>query len=271
MTARLEQLLRDATSSTVTVVNAGVSAMSPDQYLLKARWELERESYDHVLVFIFPANDIRSERIESYPPRQHTQARRIRIPKELSYREFMATLVYPVYTDLRTRSHLVVLAKDTMMNQLIRLGFTSHTLPPIFLTSEKAAPSWALTADVCRDIAYEAGTHGASTLFVLLPADYQIDEAMGSAYIKAPGLDPNLVDFQQPMRLLTKELEKRELRSVDTTADLTRAFEQGARPYGRVDRHFSPAGHEVVAVSIAPVVAEMLATNKKGDRGRSRP
>ncbi len=258
MTARLEQLLRDTTASTVTVVNAGVSATSPDQYLLRARRELKLGSYDHVIVFLFPANDVRDERRDSYPPRQHTLKRPIRMPAELSYAELMNALIYPMYTHLRTRSHLVLLAKDTLINQLIRLGFTSHALPSIYLKSEETAPSWALTADLCRDIADEAENHGASALFVLLPADYVVDHSMGSAYLKTAGLDPDSVDFRQPTRLLTKELEKRGLRSVDTTTDLARAFDKGARPYGRVDRHFSPSGHELVAVSIAPVVAEML-------------
>ena len=260
MTARLEARLTDDLDSAVAVVNAGVNDWSPNHYLLEARRELGRRRYDAVLVFLFLGNDLVSRRIDSFPPRQR-KGRPLRLPARLDRRELIDALIYPAYLSLRSRSHLTVLVRDRMSPVLRRLGVTRADFPPALLRSEARSPVWRLTASICADIARFAESRGSPSLFVLIPFDYHVDARQAEAYARGAGIDPSLIDPDQPARILGRTMEEMGLSVIDLRPDLRRAWRAGSRLYGRVDRHFTARGHEVAAAAIYPSLRALLASS----------
>jgi hypothetical protein len=126
------------------------------------------------------------------------------------------------------------------------------------LRREADSPRWTVTADICRDIAELARQHGAPTLFVLIPTSFQVDSSEFWTYVQGFSIDPATVDLEQPNRLLGRELRARRLEVFDALPAFKEAQRAGVRLYGRVDRHFSPAGHELLERLIEPVVAGYL-------------
>jgi lysophospholipase L1-like esterase len=258
VTARLEAALARGLDEPVHVVNAGVSASSPNRYLRAARLELEHGHWDAVLVFLFEGNDLIARRRDWIPPRASRAETALRWPATLERRELVAALVHPLYTQLRTRSQLVVWLKRRLLPVLVRLGFTDHAFPPHLLRAAADAPYWQVTAEVCADIAAVARAHGAEPLVVLLPADYQVDRELGLAFAASASHRAEEIDLGQPARRLRDELERRGVPVLDAAPALERAFGAGTAVYGRVDRHLDAAGHRVLAEAVLPRLRERL-------------
>jgi len=259
MTALLENRLSVKTGMTVSILNTGVSMYSPNHYLMLARKELSKRDYNLVIVFIYMANDVIDERASYYPPLAPTSKKVLRIPKNSSKREIVDAILYPVNDFLESRSHLFVLFKDRAKTLLARLGLTPYYFPSVMKKSMAQSDRWTLTAETLLDIEREAGLHDTPVLFVLLPASYQVNTETFEWYIKSFNIDPATVDLDQPSRILTTELGKRNLRVLDTTQALRQAYADGIHNlYGETDPHFSPSGHRVVAAYLAPYIQAYL-------------
>lgn len=259
MTALLENRLSEKTGETVSILNTGVSMYNPNHYLMLTRKELSKRDFNLVIVFIYMANDVIDERTSYYPPLAPTSKKALRIPKNFSKREIVDAILYPVNDFLESRSHLFVLFKDRARTLLARLGLTPYYFPSVMKKSMAQSDRWALTAETLQDIEREAGLHNTPVLFVLLPASYQVNTETFEWYIKSFKIDPATVDLDQPSRILTAELEKRNLRVLDTTRALRQAHTAGSyNLYGEIDPHFSPGGHRVVAEFLAPYIQSYL-------------
>jgi lysophospholipase L1-like esterase len=256
--ARLEAALSGELGVPVAVVNAGVSGADPNRYRLAARAELARAPHQQVLVLLFLGNDVVERRVEWIPARESQLGRGLRWPASAAPRALVQAWVYPAWTWLRLHSELAVLVKDRALPLLVRLGLADRMFPEVFLRREAGSPRWAVTAELCAEIAHEAAAHGARAHVVLLPADYQVDAPLGHAYARGSGLDPAEVDLEQPSRQLGRELSARGVAWTDLLPALRRAHAEGVALYGRVDRHLSPAGHDRVARELAPLVAADL-------------
>lgn len=260
ITGRLEVLLSAATGRDAVVVNTGVSGTTPNHYRLFAERELARQPADAVVIFLFVGNDVVSHRRDELPKRPPQPREALRWPRGASADELVSAWVHPLYTALREHSHLVVLAKSRGLGLMVRLGLTDHSFPTVFLPSEADADRWRVTAEICAEIAARARAAGAPTLVVLLPPDYAIEREMGAAFAASAGLAPGEVDFDQPARILAALLEREGVATLDATPVLSRAWaEHGVPLFGRVDRHLSPAGHEVVAEAVADRLVPLLA------------
>jgi hypothetical protein len=147
--------------------------------------------------------------------------------------------------------------------ETLRMKTGTHPLyfPHEFLRAEANSDSWGLTADICRDISELAAQHNARALFVLIPADFQVNEAKFNQYVRGFGIDTATVDLDQPTRRLAEELGARGLTFVDALPRFRELNSAGQVLYGHVDPHLSAAGHKTLAELITPVAAQLLEKN----------
>jgi lysophospholipase L1-like esterase len=242
MTALLERSLTTRLGQQVEVVNAGVGGYDPNQYLSTVRAELQQSAYDMVLVFVYVDNDIIGERVASYPATTNLVAS--------SFRRRIESW-------LARRSHLFVFSRNLMWLPQMRSGARRHLLSNA-MTTNRAMADWEVTADILQEIGVAAA--GAPVAYVLLPAVQYVEPGLLYQLRLALGVDPTELDLAQPGERLGAALEARGLELVDATRTMQEAFNAGERNlYGRIDWHFAPAGHQVMARFLEPVVMNRLA------------
>lgn len=255
MTALIEDRLSQGKGASVSILNTGVSKYNPNHYLMTARKELARRKFSLVVVFVFMANDVVDERVSYYEPLAPTTKHTLRVPENLGKREIIDAVLYPVNDFLENRSHLFVLFKDRGRTLLARLGLTPYYFPSVMKKATANSGRWQLTADILLDIERLASSYNTPVLFVLLPASYQVNKKTFDWYLNSFDIDPALVDLDQPSKILTSELTKRNLKVIDTTGALRKAYINGAGElYGKVDPHFAPKGHQVAAETLMPYI-----------------
>jgi len=236
-----------------------VSAYNPNHYLKIAKLELSRTNYDFVIVFLSVVNDIVPRRVTDFSPRQSKETP-FKIPQNLTYREFVSSLIYPAYVQLRKHSHLVVFLKNRHLSSIVRLGFSKSEFRKIYLRNEKNSPIWDNTAQICEEITLEGTQRGIPVVFILIPQDIQVDEYLGKQQILGAGIDHSLVDFDQPLRILSAKFKDRNLSLHDLTGILRQSYHQdGVMTHGRTDRHINPRGHEIVGDYLKKIVLQTLA------------
>lgn len=200
------------------------------------------------MVNIFLGNDIVAGPVERIPPRVPAEVHPLRWPRGVSWGEVVDAWLYPINDFLEVRSHLFVLTKNQSQTLRMKLGLSAAYFPPQFTIAQADSPHWLATAEIGREIADLAAEKGTPTVFLLIPTAYQVDEQVFHEYSKGFDIDPAQVDLEQPNRLLGGALTALDLITLDALAPLRRAHEYAEEPlYGRVDTHFSPGGHRVVA------------------------
>jgi hypothetical protein len=140
----------------------------------------------------------------------------------------------------------------------MQVGLTEAAFQPVYLRSEEQSGRWAVATDIVREVADLATARGVPLLVVMLPASYQVDTTIFRQYAEGFRLNAEHVDLDQPNRIMGERLRRAGVPLVDVLSALREAFAAGARPYGYVDRHFSPEGHAVVARQIEGPVAAAL-------------
>ncbi|HEY0674208.1 MAG TPA: hypothetical protein VGD27_18185 [Longimicrobiales bacterium] len=261
VTGLLEKSLTLATGSSVAVRNAGTGGWSPNHYYLRARTLLPREPYRLVITAVFVGNDVQPKREQYFAPRAPAERHRFHWPRNLSKAELMSATVHPLNDMLEERSHLFVLLRGRLETLRMKTGTYPLYFPQEFLRAQANSDSWGVTADICRDISELAAKHDARALFVLIPADFQVNEAKFDQYVRGFGIDTATVDLEQPTRRLSEELAARDLTFVDALPRFRELNARGESLYGHVDPHLSPAGHKALADLITPVAARLLQEN----------
>src|SRR5262245_38387386 len=262
----LEERLPSVLGRPVAVVDTGMSGWQPSRYLAQARVELARRSYDLVLVSIFLGNDIEEQRLADL--HQGVAEGGVNALPGADRSWLFERVVLPANQFLREHSQLFVLLKDRSRPLLTRLGLREIDLPPYFRRGDEASPRWEVTAGICRDIADEAGKRGAPTLFLLIPADFQVHTDEFFDYVQGAGIDAQAYDLDQPARLLGEALRAQGLDVVDLVPALRAAHGRGIRSFGKADRHLSPAGHDVIERAIEPLVLGALQGADAAGRSR---
>ena len=262
MTTLLAKALAMSSGRKVGVVNAGVGGWDPNQYRIMAQQELERAKYALVLVFVYMENDLVDRRLESFAPTTRLTPPQ---PRYDTVRAMLSTLSVLGDAWLRQHSHLYTFCLNSVELRKIRAGaYTQHFLSNI-MRSNSESPAWRITGEVLAETAGIAAEYDTPVMYVLLPPPHYIDENMLKTYVRAFGIELSQVDIAQPARLLMAELAKRGLTVVDATEALRTAFKAGEKDlYGHVDRHFGPAGHQVMAQFLAPLVARHLLSHPAG-------
>jgi len=259
----LETRLSQRFGEPVAVRNSGVGGWDPPQYLMQARRSLANERYDLVLVSVYLGNDVVVRRVEDYQPRSPAPVHRLRLPRGLNGSELIDAVLYPVNDFFEQHSQLFMLLKTRSNELLTHFGLTAEEFPAELLREEASSPRWSVTADILSDIRNVAQAHGVPTLFVLIPAPYQVDTAEFHRSLRAFRIDSAAVDLDQPDRLMGEAMSRHRLDVYDMLSDFRQAARAGARLYGKVDRHPSPAGHDLLERVLEPLVVARLRTTPR--------
>ena len=227
---------------------------------MQARRSLSSEHYDLVLVSVYLGNDVVVRRVENYQPRSPAPAHWLRLPRALNGSELIDAVLYPVNDFFEQRSQLFMFLKTRSNELLTHFGLTAEEFPAELLRGEAGSPRWSVTADILSDIRNVAKAHGVPTLFVLIPAPYQVDTAEFHRSLRAFRIDSAAVDLDQPDRLMGEAMSHHHLDVYDMLSDFRQAARTGSRLYGRVDRHPSPAGHDLLERVLEPLVVARLGT-----------
>ena len=261
---RLEVDLSKRLGVPVAVRNAGVAGWGPSQYYLRTRSLLARDSFDLVVVAFYVGNDVSRSRRDRIGPRVHIQRNGFRVPRRLTWKEFVDALMRPVNDLLEVRSHFFILAKNRLQTLRMRLGLSPAYFPDVFRLSEADEPRWSVAADLSLDLAMAAAAHSTPVLFVLVPTPFQVDTASFREYVAGFGIDSTTVDLDQPNRILLSEFRTRGLNVIDALSVFRAAQHDQAELYGTVDPHLSPAGHQELADFVAPYAEKLLLAPKLG-------
>jgi lysophospholipase L1-like esterase len=246
------------------VRNAGVGGWRPEQYLLRAGTLIQREHFDLVLIAVYLGNDIVSRRYGYFPPRPHAVRYSFRMPASFTRVELINSFLRPANDFLEVRSHLYIFVRTRSQAVRMRLGLAPLNFPPAFLRAQRSAPDWFVTAEIIASIDGSASASGSRSVVVLIPAPFQVDSTSFKQYVLGFGLDPELIDLNQPNERLGDELRAQGLHVVDPLAELRAAHSRGERLFGSVDQHLTSTGHRLLADLVAPVAADLM-------RGGSRP
>lgn len=254
----LERRLPARLGRPVAIRNAGQAGWDPPQYLIRARSLLSRDTFALVVVAVFIGNDVVTTRPERIAPRVPVEIHRFRFPRRFEREELVAALLRPINDFLEMRSHLFVFLKTRSQSTLMRLGLTEEYFPDEFRRSEANSARWDVTCGMLADIAALAARRGIPTLFVLIPAPFQVESAVFDQFARGFGVDSSQVDLDQPSRLVGDRLRAHGLKVVDVLPEFRAADRRGEKLYGAIDRHLTPQGHEVLDRLVEPAVGDLL-------------
>lgn len=242
----IEDSLRGPEGQTVAVRNAGVGSWGPAQYLVFGRRRLTSFGYGLSVVSVFTGNDVVGRRDEYIPMAERGEGPGFRVPLSLSRDAWIDHVARPINDALESRSHLFVFLKSRLEPLRIRLGLSAAYVPRGILKARAEGSEWAVTADIFADLAAAADSASVPIVFVLIPAEYQVDRDLFASHAAAFGIDVADVDLDQPNERLRREMEARGLNVIDALPTFRRATRDGVTLYGSVDSHLSPSGHRVL-------------------------
>jgi len=253
-----EQRLPERLRRPIAIRNAGQAGWDPPQYLFEARSLFARDTFSLALVSVYIGNDVVTSRPDRIPPRLPVATYAFRLPRRVSSAEFIDAFFHPANDWLKRRSQLFIFFKSRLQPLLMRLGLTAEYFPEEFRRSTAASSRWDITCGILADLARVAAQHGVRTVFMLIPAPFQVEPEVFRRYARGFGLDSTQIDLDQPTRLMREGLEARGLTVIDVLPAFRAAERAGPALYGSVDRHLSPRGHDELERLIEPRVVELL-------------
>jgi len=258
----LEQRLPGRIGSPFAIRNTGQAGWDPPQYLIQARRMLDRDTFALVIVSVYLGNDIVTRWPSHIPPLTPVETYRFRLPHRFSAAEFVAAVLRPTNDILKRHSHAFIFFKSRLHTTLMRLGLAAVDFPEEFQRSEARSGRWDLTAGILADIADMAARRGIPTLFVLVPAPFQVEPDVFQAYLRGFRVDASRFDLDQPTRFMKERLEARGLEVIDVLPAFRAADARGPKLYGTIDPHLTPRGHDVLEQLVEPRVIELLAKRR---------
>ena len=263
MIERLTENLSRELGQDLEAVNTGVGGWDPNQYYLQARKELDRERYDLGIVFVYSGNDCIETITEVFPPRQSSRAPTFRIPLELSASKWKKHFFKPINEWFEERSQFYVFLKNRLETLRMRLGLSSLYVPPVIMKSNDQSTCWSVTATVLKKTSDAFKQHDTPVLFLLIPAPYQVDQAVFDSYVKGFGLSKLEIDLDQPNRKLRESCQAAGIDLLDPVEVMRKKTTASTKLYGSVDSHLNELGHDVVANCLLPHAKEKLEFRKE--------
>lgn len=246
------------------VINAGVQGFGPVQEWLFFKKVASTLQPDVVIATVFVGNDAE-------------EAFATRVALDRSRRPAMETLRESMTTPLRR------LVRRSMVLQVLRLRAVAATErlrpnlappePPLQSYAARPAPriheGIGITRDCVRQIADHAGTLGARTAVLLMPARFQIDDGdygrLRSAVAQAGG---ELVR-DAASRRFDAALAELGLPRLDVLPALRQAL-PGPDLFFQRNVHLTPRGHEVVAAALDRFLEQHGLVERHAARGQER-
>ncbi len=245
--------------------NAGVSGWNPNQYYLEARRILNegKPEIDHVLVFLYEANDLVHREKELFVKRDKHNTRPFRIPKNLNKGELTNSILYPLNNFLEKKSQLFILLRTRSNKLMSKLGLSSAYFPLIFYKRYQNIEAWEVTTGVCKKIEQAFGQYDIPVDFVLIPTTYHVNLKVLEEYLDVFSIHADSLDMQQPNRILGELFARESMSFHDPLVNFRQKTENGTVLYGTIDTHFNEAGHQAMADYLMPVLSEKLMKKEK--------
>jgi hypothetical protein len=242
----LENTLPDRAGRGVEVLNMGIAATGPDDYLALLVNEGLSFEPDLVIAGFFIGNDFET---------------RIRRPHEYSYVVTFFRFLWALGSSGRPMEHPggTTDPYDDERPTLDRDRFLAIETDRARLYREGGTLAREIPRAVAalREMRAIAGRAGADFIVVLIPDEVQVDEALQREIVRAYRTTPDAFDFALPNRLLTERLSEEGIAFIDL---LPVFLEEsgGARLYKPQDTHWNLAGNRLAANAIARFLAERL-------------
>lgn len=254
-------------SREIEVVNTGVSGWGTNQYLLEAKYMLAKKRFDLGIIFLC-SNDIVDRKIGRFIPisiRELEEGNnKIRIPKDLSFKQIKVCLFYPINNYLERKSHLFILFKKRFRFLLMRFGLAAVEIPDVYREYFRESDAWHTTADICRDIKDEFARYNTPVFFVWIPDNFQVYEDLFRKTVNALNVPIETVDLQQPNLLLKNIFLISKLTLIDPLYFMRIKAKAGVKMYGQVFCHLNNEGSVIVASYIFPIIEQyILSTSLK--------
>lgn len=230
------------------VINMGVSATEPRDYLSILVDEGLRFAPDLVLVGFYIGNDF-----ETRAPRLHEYSFVVTLGRALWRLRSAGAIVAPPggapadYDDAAP-----TLPKERFLEiQVNRAGLYDRDLTALPVAAGRAAGYLGQMRDLSRRA-------GADLLVALIPDEIQIDPSLQFEVAQALGKAPGDFDFMRPNREIAQALAAADIPYVDLLPVVADAARQG-RVYKPQDTHWNVAGNRVAAGHLAAAVRQRLA------------
>lgn len=252
--ARLPELI----GYPIAIRNGAVSGWGPSEYYFRTEQLLRDDQFQAIIVLFFVGNDAVDRLPEPKPAIAPLVMTHFRLPRNLRPREWVHALIRPLNDVMESHSHLYIFLKSRFKTTLMRLGLSPEYFPVEFLRSEADSPRWAITGEIAQQIADVGAARGTPTLFVLVPAKFQVDAAVFAQHLSAFRVDSADVDLDQPSRRLLGSFRTQGLTVLDVLPDFRAAHASGQRLFGTVDRHLSRQGHQLLWDLVRPTLVSIL-------------
>lgn len=246
----------------VYACNAGVGDWDPNQYLIQAKQELQRNSYDIGLIFIYLGNDIVSE-VKTYFPARKSAYHHFRIPASITKKEMINSILYPISDFLKSHSQCFMLFKNTYSTFLMRAGLTGFSIPPVFFKNNVNSQAFEVTANICKNISSEFLRYNIPVIFVLIPSVYQVDIITCKRTLNGLNIPYESINLEQPNANLKKLMNRLGLEIIDPLKEMRSIDATGNKLYGTVDYHLNRSGYRIMAELIAPSIEKKLNSKLK--------
>jgi lysophospholipase L1-like esterase len=232
------------------VINAGVQGYGPVEELLFFRTVAKHFEPDVVLVGVFVGNDA-EEAVRSEPRLRQDERAAVEVARE------------------RFVVRLRRLVRRSMVLQVMRLHIASAldrvrprqlaTEPPLQSYAVDPAPriarGIAITTDIVKEIAAEAGAVGARTGIVLMPARFQVDDGDYGRLREIVRMAGGRIVRDAATERFDEAFTSLPLPRFDLLPDLRRSL-PGPDLFYQQTVHFTPHGHEVVAAALERFLRE---------------
>jgi len=242
----------------IAIRNGAVSGWGPSEYYFRTEQLLRTGRFKAVIVLFFVGNDAVDQLPEPQPAITPRVVTHFRIPRNFQQREWIDAVLRPFNNVMEGHSHLYIFFKSRFKTTLMRLGLSPEYFPIEFLRSQAESPRWAITGEIARQIADVGAAQGTPTLFVLVPAKFQVDAGVFAQHLSAFRVDSADVDLDQPSRRLLASFRAQGLTVLDVLPDFRAAHGSGHRLFGTVDRHLSHQGHELLWDLVQPALIALL-------------
>lgn len=253
-------------SNDTEVINMGIPATGPVNYLGLLRNDAVRLKADTVYAIFFIGNDI----VQSHPDfttKVHFgSAREVLVRphlvgwnKEYSYvfrtARAGARLIYERYLTEKEEGATFSRSTYFSIEKQRAIVFEKDM-------SRYVEESYIGSIRFLSELSETAISQGMSFRVILAPDEIQVDKPLRAAVSSAYRMEQDKYDFRQPQRILSKQLGEKGIPFID----LLPAFEEAGKTaalYTKYDSHWNEAGNKLAADIIANV--EM---NKRGTKGK---
>ena len=243
--ALLEVMLNESASMPVEVINGGVSRYGTDNALLFLEGEGLRYEPD-LVIYAFYANDIDEILKNDYFSLEADDF--TRSPAGISSGERIRARLYDA--SYLYRLGLVVAARIEQETDETLIDTEWGLVLPIYRAelAEREVIGWQIAARLLDRMARDTSQADADLLVVYLPEIFQTEDALWAQVVNSDEALQRDAPNQQLAQIIPEGAAFVDL------SEAFRAVGQGASLYYTVDGHFNPAGHQLAAEQLAPVI-----------------